>query len=236
MHPIETGNCKQIITECKPVLPLLLLRYESIATHYTEEPIFIYDNQDEPYEQIFRLREFIPNKKISSFMIYAKERKLSCQQDIFIRHAYWDKKYDQQYIKEKDALRKQYLLTAMPSLYGRTLRINFGNNHFTKVIHTLQEIQLHIEKNLVFHEPKQQRQQWNDIEIYVLFDWGKYCRIWDRSQENTHFQNRLDSLKYTIKQILKTTSDNHEPLEKITLDQSFPLSLFRDLTCGIHKN
>lgn len=150
MHPIETGNCKQIITECKPVLPLLLLRYESIATHYTEEPIFIYDNQDEPYEQIFRLREFIPNKKISSFMIYAKERKISYQQDIFIRHAYWDKKYDQQYIKEKDALRKQYLLTAMPSLYGRTLRINFGNNHFTKVIHTLQEIQLHIKKESCF--------------------------------------------------------------------------------------
>ena len=169
-------------------------------------------------------------------MIYAKGREISCQQDIFIRHAYWDKKYDQQYIKETDALRKQYLLTAMPSLYGRTLRINFGNNHFTKVIHTLQEIQLHIKKNLVFREVKQQQQQWNDIEIYVLFDWGKYCRVWDRSQENTHFQNRLNSLKYTIKQILKTTSDNHEPLEKITLDQSFPLSLFRDLICGIHKS
>jgi len=234
LHPIETGNCKQIITECKPVIPLLLLRYESIATYYTEEPGFIYDDQNEPYEQIFRLREFIPNKMISSFMIYAKDRKISRQQNIFIRHTYWDKKHDKQYISEKDDARKKHLLTAMPSLYGRTLWIDSQNRHFVNIIRILQDIQLHIEKGVVFHKSKQQK-RWSDLEICILFDWGKYCRIWDGSQENDHFGKWLKSLKYTINQILKTTLDEDKSLEKITLDQSFPLMLFRDLVCGLHK-
>ncbi len=237
LKPEEKGNAENIKEVCCPTLPLILVRYESISEYYSQEPLLINIRPTElddfiTFEQVLRLRIWVPNEKINSWCIYSKEREWEVTRKlakgIIIRHVVWDRKNDMAKAKE-NIENRQSLLNNWP-----TIKIN--NFYITPEIslelaNDLKELDKFLVKGIKLRRRKsgEDKPEWGDFEILRLFDWGQVHATWGPTISNSNIEDYVKNLDKKLELYL---SASHVTIYQMDLDYSYPTEIHKAIIQG----
>lgn len=233
--PVETGNSKIINEITSSILPLTLLRYESIAEFYTEEPMQIFvklSENDEVtvLEQVFRLRMWITNTKIFSWSIYCNEREFSNTDSsgLVLRHAVWDRWFDTKRMKEASKTDNEKLLNSWPSIKLRN--IYFSRHNITSLSKLVSKVDSLVSNGIVLKKRKADSSQpvWKDLEIMRRYDWGQVHSTWSPFMENHTIEKNLFSL---CEEFEKQINLGNDSIYKMSLDYNYPTNDYKSLIC-----
>lgn len=243
-QPTEMSNARTTKIVSMPVLPFALLRYETIADFYTQEPRVIHiklqedildteDNELNTFEQIFRLRFWIPNEKSYSWCIYSNNRdwRESSKTNLIIRHAIWQRRYD---MKKCMEYRKKY----KPSLQDRVKDLqdplyDWPNIELRNIylkpepswIKTLLDIDNILLNGASLSQRNNQKMpEWCDVEVMRLFDWGTIHLLWDPHRQNQQLESSIYELE---EKLIRSVKINGFDIYQMILDYSLPPHLLK---------
>lgn len=204
----ELSNAVHLSVSCRPVIPLILLRYQAIAEFLTEEPPFVYvklkpdDEEKDLLEQVLRIRRWIDGTSLYSWCLYAKERDVYTEEDngpgIVVRHASWDWKGD---ITNLRTLGQEALLDRWPTITARNYFL-FRSDFDDPFIELIAEFDRRIKSECLSFTPSTEHEE--TVEILRIFDWGKINFTWNCTTVShplkellTRLENRFTSLHST---------------------------------------
>lgn len=235
LENIETGNISLIEEVCLPIIPLILLRYESFADFYTEEPCNIHitleeNNEKYIFEQIFRLRIWIPNNITYSWMIYSsssdsfnKNRK----DGIIIRYVAWDRAKDIELLKQN----RDRMLLKYPELSAKNVYLDEKSTG--TLLNILAEGDEIIKNGICLKKRKiaDVLPKWKDIEYRRLFNWGNMQASWSPKMENSKLEKYVFGLDKALSSCLEENI-NKKIIGKMRLDFIYPPEMFKLLIDG----
>lgn len=238
IKPQNLGNSKNFEVICSPSLPFTLLRYEAIADFYTEEPVRILvqvneNDNEKVYEQIFRYRVWIANRKTYSFLIYSVNRSLQ-EEDMIIHYVVWNRGQDLKKVKSLDRESQGTMLNEWPNIELKTIYLGAENSSLLKgtILRNLDKI-LMKGISLKDRKPYNNLPSWKQMEIMRLFDWGQVHSIWDTEMENNKIETTVSKLEMELK---KFESFNLTPVYKMRMDYSVYPEVFKSLVQGKRSN
>lgn len=239
LKPIEEGNAQIIEDVCLPIHQLALLRYEAISDFYTEEPqsIDIRIEKDREYvtfEQILRVRTWVPNKKTHSWCVYSEDRELTERDNntcgLLIRQVTWDREKDLNKFKNADKETYKKLLESWPTLKIRNTYLEPQLcNEIEKIIRKFDEI---LQNGIALEERSNisSTPSWKNMELLRLFDWGKVHTTWSPSKENKVIESYILLLEKIFSESLDFATD--EAIHQVNLDYSCPPIIWKALVHG----
>lgn len=236
--PIENGNALNINEKCFSIVPLTMIRYEALSDFYAQEPLQIRmrltkETQFSDYEQVLRIRTWFPNKKASSWCIYAKERDWAHvnnnSEGLIIRNVVWDVNFDLESLKSLKENERQTYLNNWPSLKLKTVFLNF--NIVSELINTLQVFDRHLEKGIKLSKRKktEKMQEWLEFEILRLFDWGQVHTTWSSFKTNIVLEDDILNLDKQLEEYMEVALND---IYEFDLDYSCPPNLWKALIQG----
>ena len=236
MNLIEKGNIPSIESVCFPTAPFIMLRYSALADFYTEEPRYILarysNNIDLSFEQILRIRLWIPNRRTSSWLIYATSRDVtdtnSLSNGIFLRHILWDKRQDITLIRSKrdiNSTENQY-----PRMMAETLHI-LPSDHIT-LIEKMIALDKTIKSGISLEEKEAALNiPWSDMEVYRMYDAGYWGVNFSLNQRNLCLEKKVQELIAYLHRT-KRTSRYSENIKSIQLNYSYPIESYKNHIWG----
>jgi hypothetical protein len=234
LKPIEKANAHNINTVSLSIIPLAMLQLENLADFLTEEPahIRIKINEKDSYhsfEQVLRIRIWLPNQRTYSWCIYSEEREWSLEEGnaggLIIRYADWDRSFDMQKVrnKKKD---KQEKKNEWPTL--DLLNLYFNPKNSLELLKRLYEVD-----NCLFNgvklrkrESSEAKPDWNDLEVMRRFNWGQIHNTWSPYMVNEEIENIVITLDEELNLFRKKNPDN---IFQMDLDYSFPIEIKKAL-------
>jgi len=238
IKPFEEGNAQVINEVCLPIAPLILLRYETIADFYSEEPRHInlkrYENGDSClFEQVFRLRVWVPNQIAYSWIIYSNSREWlddnGSTEGLILRNVVWERSKDIERVKKTHKINKGELLNNWPQIKSKNIYLNPQLS--VQLIETLADGDKILSKGIRLTKRvlEMERPEWRDLEIRRLFDWGSVQALWSPSMENKD----LERYCFTLNEHLKTYINNNlESVYQMDLDFVYPPENYKDIISG----
>lgn len=238
IKPIEEGNAQSISESCLPITPLVLLRYEAIADFYSEEPRNISvklheSDKSNLFEQIFRLRVWVPNQAIDSWIIYCNSRDwLDPEVEVkglIIRHVIWERSEDIVRVRTTHKNNKGKLLDRWPQIKARNIYLNPQLS--VQLIKILSEGDKILSKGITLAKRslKKNRPDWRNLEIRRVFNWGNVQALWDPSMENKELETYCLVLSDHLKAI---SNQNLESVYELELDFGYPPEDYKSLLSG----
>lgn len=235
--PKEKGNAVRIREVCHPTIPLTLVRYEAISDYYTEEPKLISVKPTKVddfaiFEQVFRLRIWVPNEKTYSWCIYSEEREWMASKEspcgIIVRHVVWDRKKDLASVKRvKD--KREGLLKKWPTITTNNVFLSQGLS--SQLIKDLKELDNALTKGILLRRRKRDegKPEWGDFEIMRLYDWGQVHATWSPIMTNSHIECYTKNLS---RQLELYITGNSATVYQMDLDYSYPTEIAKDIVYG----
>lgn len=196
---METTSSRIMKIVSRRVIPLALLRYESLVETYLEEPINIFitkniNDQMLIYENIFRFKVEIANKQTMAYYIYSKDRENISKEDLVVRTFVWDRGLD--ILKVKKAKEKGENINEWPTINATTNLLL--NSSLSRIIQQLKEMDAILLKNGIKLQKANSAKSWKELEVYRLYDWGHIKVEWNHEKENVALEEKLFSLANEI--------------------------------------
>lgn len=236
---IEKGNVQIINEACLPVIPLVLLRYESFVDFYTEEPYNVYvkfHKEDDKclFEQILRLRVWIPNQITYSWSIYSSSRDKfdKVRKDgLILRYVAWHRHLDIQKLKEANKEKKKLLLTEWPELNVNNIFLN--HNQSAGLVDILEEGDRLVSNGIALKERTLELETpiWKNFEFNRLFDWGNVRANWSPVMENRELEQYGIKLSECLSSYLNMGIEG-EAIYQMDLNFIYPPKMFKNLIDG----
>lgn len=238
IKPREEGNAQNISKLCLPIIPLTLLRYEAIADFYSEEPRNISVKVHESdksllFEQIFRIRVWVPNQATESWMLYCNSRNWLNEEEraegLVIRHVIWERSRDIEKVKTTHKNNQAVLVDSWPQIQAQNIYLNFPLSN--QLIKILSEGDKSLSKGiqLVKRPLKKKRPEWRNLEMRRVFDWGNIQALWDPSMENKELEKYHQILSDCLKTII---NQEVEKVYELELDFGYPPEDYKSLIYG----
>lgn len=204
----------------------------------TEEPLQIgvqlYERGElYEFEQVLRIRKWIPNEKLYSWSIYSEGRDFSRSDDsaggIVMRLARWDKRYDIESLKTGDEKRREQLLNAVGSL--QTENIYLGADQCNTIVQQFSSLDALMNNGclLTQRSPTDAKPDRSDFEIARRFNWGQVHITWSSQKINREIEEQVDRLEKLFMGH-KTTHKIH----RLVLDYSVLPSMYQSNITGIN--
>lgn len=239
LKDIEKGNIQIINEACFPVAPMALLRYESFVDFYTEEPCNVYvkfhknDNKC-LFEQILRLRVWIPNQLTYSWSIYSSSRdrfEKAREDGLILRYVAWHRSLDVQKLKEANRERKKMLLTELPELEVNNIFLN--HKQASCLIDVLDEGDKLVSNGITLNQrsSKLEMPSWKNFELTRMFDWGSVRANWSTTMENIKIEKYGMKLSECLSSYLNTGISGKK-IYQMDLDFLYPPEMFKKLIDG----
>jgi len=238
----EKGNAEVINSVCLPCIPLVLLRYEAFADFYTEEPynVIVKFHKDEDkcsFEQIFRLRVWIPNQITYSWSIYSSSRdkfEKERKDGLILRYVAWHRDLDINKLKEANKEKKQLLLTEWPELIANNIFLNHKQaNHLVGILKKGDRL-VNTGIELRKRDTKLETPKWKNMEINRLFDWGRVGANWSPIMENRKLEQYAIELNEGLFEYLNPEIER-DRIYQMDLDFIYPPEMFKQLIDGSGK-
>lgn len=234
--PVEIGNA-QILNEVSTAIhPLILLRYEAIAEFYTQEPIQVRiklskNNDINIFEQVFRIRIWIPNTRIASWCIYSQTRDLSDTDNhgVVLRNVVWERGYDAERVKGASKADKEILLNNWPSIKIQNIYLNRGS--ISSLLEEVFKMDLVLTKGITLDKRKEdeKRPEWADLEVMRLFDWGQVHSTWSQFMKSTRIENHILVVQEQFQKHIGLEVDD---IYQIDFDYGYPTDDYKNLIYG----
>lgn len=221
MKKFEKNNAtifesREILLKNQP----LLLKYEDIVDFFTEEPnnvLIIREGEEEQeYEQIMRIRFWIPNKKIFSWILYGNDRNLkeASASGFVLRHVVWDRESDIIRIRNEG---REKSLKSLPKVYSNTVYISEGNSK--ELIKTLEKEKYFFLNGVKLHKRKNDQEIiWRDLEYYRVFDWGSVNLVFSMERENEFLEKYIFECNEIFEYFMETEK---KKVEKMVLQYNY---------------
>lgn len=237
-RPIEQSNADIINEVCLPIIPLFMLRFEQIVNFITEEPIHIRvklkeDGYFHDFEQVLRLRTWVPNQEANSWCIYSEVREWVREEEniggLIIRNSVWDRHIDLQKIKNAQPDDRDELLTAWPTMRLKTFYFNEEN--LLDLVQNLQVFDSALKNGIKLTKRKKTTEwpEWGNINCMRRFDWGQVEATWSPDMTSKEIESLRTSL---IQQLEKYLENIPDKVHQIQLDYSIPLDIWKSMTIG----
>ncbi|MDA8226863.1 MAG: hypothetical protein M0T74_04025 [Desulfitobacterium hafniense] len=232
--PVDNGNAEYVNEVCRPI-PFEMLRLQSIADFYTEEPPIIsirLKENDKRYdfEQVLRIRIWKPNQQTISWSVYSEDREWDLEDGqgiggIVIRRVVWDRAKDTNRIKTLQGK----LINEWPNLSIQNIYLNPIIS--TPLVSDIKVLDIILGKGISFEQRNKlgEGHEWDEYEIRRVFDWGSVQAIWHPFMQNFELQNLINNLIKVLDEYLEKST---EIVFKMDLDYSIPTQLWKMLVEG----
>lgn len=234
---IGKGNAQFINEVCLPLIPLVLLRYESFVDFYSEEPRNVYvkfhkNDNKQLFEQIFRLRVWIPNEITYSWNIFSSSRDgfgVRRKDGLIVRSVIWNRYLDVKKVKEASKEDKKLLLNSWPNLDINTIFLNEYQSK--KLLGILMNYDKHMNNGIKLskREGDLEKLNWSNIEISRLFDWGSVNANWSPEMENKQLEQYSVNINKTLLGYLTLDFDK---IFQMDMDFSYPPEMYKKIIDG----
>jgi len=194
MKPNNIGNAYIVEDTHMPLIKLTLLRYESLFNCYSEEPYNISikirkNSKPQIYEQVMRIRKWIPNTCAYAWYIYSMDREWG-NQNVIIRRVIWDLQYDANVLKQSHESKRKELLLSWPTIKSESLF--FRQEMVSGLIKSLFDFDKIINNGILLsNRPDPERCSFSDLELMRRFDWGELRAIWNFRKYNQIIEERI---------------------------------------------
>lgn len=237
-RPVEKSNADIINEVCLPVMPLAMLRFEQITNFVTEEPLHIRVrlNQGDrlrDFEQILRLRTWVPNQETNSWCIYSEVREWVREEGniggLVIRNSVWDRYTDMRKLINAKSEDQDEHLRAWPAVRLRTFY--FSEENSFELVRNLKTLDLALENGikLIKREKSVEVSDWIEIDCMRRFDWGQVQATWTPDMVNKEIESLRIGIIDQLEKLLEAVLNK---VYQIQLNYSVPLDIWKSMTIG----
>lgn len=219
-----SGNVTDINLDAKKVIPLLMIRNESIFNYLSDEAVkIIFKDADFVCEPIYKYTKNIPNQKKISYQIFADDRNLLASKLIIV---VWE------WNKAKDIL--DYKVRKNKKIFKNINQYCFPHIHSYVHVCSKQEkkemtdelfyLDKHISSGIVLKDRDEKDYEnvpWNEIEIYRSYDWGLIRTAWNKLKENLFIENISEKISEDVLRIIQCSS--YQEQHELTFDYPYPI-------------
>lgn len=236
MHkPVSKSNSKNLKEVCSAIIEIPMLRYRAIAEYYTEEPLQINielerESERQTFEQILRIRKWLPNDKIISWTVYCDTRE-DIEENSFgviLRWSVWDKYMDMCKVRNSHKTDRSKLIKCWPQVSSENL---FIRKDECNLFRDIENIDLILEKGIKLEDREGSLDdiEWSDLEIMRLFDWGTVHGIWSKCKIYSSLEALLQQV---VDRFEEYRNKKQEEIWQMELDYTYPLAQYKNIVCG----
>lgn len=233
-HMTVAGNARQIAEVCLPVHPLYMLRCETIADFYTEEPPSIQVKLEEEseyliFEQISRVRLWIPNITTTSWMIYSEARDIrESHSGIVIRHVVWDREKEIQAHQSNIEQGVRTLTNLNPVIHSSCYYLT--KEMAEPIIDLMTDLDTCLTRGFVLTDKAASHEEWVNYELVRSLDWGQFKLNWSGGKQHAQIEEYMKSLIDLCQTCVETSKSIH--IHELVLDYSVPPKLYASIVDG----
>lgn len=193
--PQSCGNASVITEQELSLSRFAMIRYEDIFDYYSEEPASITiktekEKEKEVYSPILRIRFWNQENQSYSWNVYSDDRERL--KNLIIRKVVWNMDKDKEYMKEHIKKERKNIMTSWPSIVNRNKFIYFSDNR--NIAQKMNDLDRAIENGFLLCENAKPSEEWRDLEILRLFDWGQIHFTWCTHKRNECVEKKIKSL------------------------------------------
>ena len=251
--PENNGNASIINEICNPIFQLAIARYEAIFDYYSEEPHTIYIQPEISsniikYDQILRIRKWIPNIKSYSWSIYSQDNDLKFyktetdfaapySENLILRYVEWDNSADIEFVRNhsKDSIKnneqakgcREDLLNKWPCII--TTNVFLSEENSKHLSFSILEFDKTINNNLLLNDRIEPNWEWRDLELKRHFNWGQIHMTWSQCKENVSLETFIANIESMFEILIR--ADN-PMIHKIALDYSIIPEQYKKIITG----
>lgn len=217
MKPENKANAENVQETNSHALKLALLRYEQLFNLYAEEPYIIKvkmqkSSRYQEYEQVFRIRKWLPNVGAYAYYLYSTERE--CFGENFIlRKVSWDRKEDENRVRQQNEFQRDELLFSWPSIIAESIFL--ATAEYGNILDLLSQMDEVVRNGISLKaKPTRHNFDYNNIECSRRYDWGEVKSIWNSNMENMEleeliikFENECKAVKNNGNQVYQMDFD-----------------------------
>jgi len=233
MRPINNANADIVNDVSLPLFKIPILRIEELFTLYSEEPYNIKAKISKrskrlDFEQVLRIRKWIPSDKSYGWYVYSEERDLK-NPHLILRHVLWDKPKDKFKLKFNDLSKpeNEHLNYCWPSIISKTYFLDKKNS---KII-SKKIKQFDSEQNKYFEISEcDEKEKYYDIEFSRRYCWGEKKLIWNSLVESKLLENYILELENLFDCI---SSEDHENIYQLDFDYLYDVESMEKSIWGV---